>query len=211
MTKKQRIYVFAFAGLMLFAGIGAFAYIVYISVKSTLDQASKPAPIEDRKLVITAADLKSFGLEDVDPEHETFSSTRSVDGTHIVEYAYTAPASDGEHSRLYIQSTSQTYSNTLSAMQVFKMQQLAFKGGLAIAGETKQESAPELVTVGDGRYAIRMKSKKTGEVVGNVFMVRQSRSVLTVIIVGMRFNDSETVSELLGPALAEQRRRMTKR
>ncbi|HEX2832091.1 MAG TPA: hypothetical protein VHW00_03700 [Thermoanaerobaculia bacterium] len=209
MTTKQRVYVLVFAGVMLLACVGVFAYIIVVSVKSTIAQVKAPPPQEDRKLVVTAEDLQRFGAGVIVAEHETFSSTKSIDGTRMVEYEYTFPATEGK-SRIYIQSTAQIFAQSLSTMQMFKMQQLALKGGLAVAGETTQEPAPALVNVGDGRFAMRLKSKKTGEPVGNVFMIRQGRAMLTVIVVGLTFDDAETVEKLIGPALAEQKRRFVK-
>jgi hypothetical protein len=210
MTKQQRVLVFVFAGVMALAGIGVFVYIMVVSVKGMVAQRKGPPPLEDRKLVVTAQDLQRFGAGEIVAERESFASTKTIDGTHMVEYDYTFPATEEGKSRIYIQSTAQIFAQSLSTMQMFKMQQLALKGGLAVAGETTQEPAPSLLTAGDARYAMRLKSKSTGAPVGNVFMVRQGRAMLTVIIVGMSFDDAAKVEELLGPALAEQKRRFVK-
>jgi hypothetical protein len=208
MTKRQRILVFGFAGLMAVAGIAVFAYIIHLTIKGASNPAS---PVEDRKLVVTAGALEQFGAAAVDPAHESLSSVKAFDGSRTIEYSYSSGEGSPDGSRLYVSSTAQVFPQALSTMQMFRVQQLAMKGGLSLAGDTSTVPAPSLLNVGDDHYAAVLKTKKTGEPIGNLLMVRQGRAMLTVIVIGMTFDDAEAVLKLLGPPLEESRRRFVKR
>jgi hypothetical protein len=209
MTKKQRILVFTFAGVMALAGIGVFAYIMYVSINDVIKPKASPA--EDRKLVVTAERLQEFGAGEIVFENEKYHSQKTFDGTRTVEYSYNDHSGSKEGTQLYLSSTAQVFPQSLSTMQMFRVQQLAIKGGLSFAGDTTTVPAPALLTAGDDRYAAVLKRKTTGEPVGNLFIVRQGRSMLTVIVIGIKFDDAASVEKLLGPALAEARRRFVKR
>lgn len=208
MTKRQRLLVFGLAGLMAVAGLAAFGYIIYLTIKGG---SSPTSPAEDRKLVVTAAALEAFGARAVDPARETFSSVKAFDGSRTIEYSYSNGEGSPDGTRLYLSSTAQVFPQSLSTMQMFRVQKLAMKGGLSLAGDTSAIPAPSLLTVGDDHYAAVLQSKKTGQTIGNLLIVRQGRAMLTVIVIGMTFDDAEAVGKLLGPALEESRRRFVKR
>lgn len=208
MTKKQRIYVFLFAGFMAIAGLSVFAYIMYVSINDVIKP--KPSSAEDRKLIVTAETLREFGAGEIVYDNEKYHSQKTFDGTRTVEYSYTDHSGSKDGTQLYLSSTAQVFPQSLSTMQMFRVQQLALKGGLSFAGDTTAEPAPALLTIGDDRYAAVLKRKSTGEPTGNLFIVRQGRSMLTVVVIGMKFDDAASVEKLLGPALAEARRRFVK-
>ncbi len=207
MTRRQRILVFTFAGLMAAAGIAVFAYIMVSTMKGAMNPSSPP---EDRKLVVTAHALHELGAREVDPVKESFTSERTFDGTRTIDYSYSNSEGSPDGTRLYVSSTAQVFSQSLSTMQMFRVQQIAMKGGLSFAGDTSTIPAPGLLDLGDDHYAAVLKSKKTGQIVGNLFMVRQGRAMLTVVVIGMTFDDAESVRELLSPALLEAKRRFVK-
>jgi hypothetical protein len=208
MTKKQRIFVFVFAGVMLLAGIGAFGFIIYKAFDGIRHPTSSP---EDRQLVVDARAFTAFGGEEPDPSREVFKSQKNFDGSRIVEYSYRSTNAGPAGTQLYLSSNVMVYPQTLSTMQMFKVQQFALKSGLSLAGHTETIPAPSLLTMGDAHYAAVLRSKKTGQDVGNILLVRQGRVLHTVVIVGIVLRDAHAVEQVLRPSLDESRRRFLKR
>jgi hypothetical protein len=207
MTKKQRVLVITFACMMGLAGVGMFCYIIYVSVQGVINPGS--SPVEDRKLIVTAEEMRIFEGPEVVPENEKFHSQKAFDGSRTVEYSYSHHADSG--GRFYLSSTAQIFPQSLTTMQMFRMQQFAIKGGLSMAGETTTEPAQSLLTLGDDHYAAVLKTKATGVPVGNLFIVRKGRAMLTVIVIGIQLTERTEVETLLGPAVEEMSRRFGKR
>jgi hypothetical protein len=130
----------------------------------------------------------------------------------MIEYSYFDPGGAPDGSRIYITSSAQAFLSPLSTMQMYKMQQVALTSGLAMGKDQRVVGAPHLLRPGgDQQYAGVMVDEATGKPIGNIFLVRQGRAMFTLSVVGMTLDDAETVDKLLGPPLAEARRRFLKR
>jgi len=71
-----------------------------------------------------------------------------------------------------------------------------------LTGGGKAVAAADLLTIGDEHYAAILQNKE-GAPVGNIFLVRDGRSVHTSMIVGVVFHSAEDVKRLLSPVLHE--------
>ena len=208
MTRKQRILVFSIAGFMAVAVMAMIAYIVVRGVRGAIP---KEARGEDRKLVVTAAALQTFGAPAPDPKRERLTIQKSFDGSFTIDYSYSNESGGVDGSRIFLSSQAFVFFTKLSAIQMFKMQQIGLKSGFAMTGDIKVVPEPSLITSGDDHYSAILESKASGQKLGNLFLVRQGRSLLSVVIVGMSFNDADSVERLLKPALDEGKRRFVKR
>lgn len=208
MTRRQRILVFTIAGLMAVAGVATFGYLMYATIRETANPKARP---EDRKLVVTASDLAPFGVKEIDSTRESFTAQKLIDGTRMIEYSYFDPAGAPDGSAIHLTSSAQVFLNPLSTIQMYKMQQIGLTTGFAAGKERRIVEAPKLLRTGaDQQYAAVMVDKATGKPVGNLFLVRQGRAMFSLSVMGITFDDPATVEKLLGPPLAEARRRFLK-
>lgn len=201
-TPRQRTLIFVFAGVSALAGMAAIGFFTWKTIESVRHPA--PSSGEDRKLVLTAALL---GVEEIDPLDEHFSSIQAFDGSHTIEYSYSAKSPK----RLYISSNVQVFPQSLTTIQMFRTQQLALRAGMALGGKTTTESAEHLLTIGDAHWAAYIKPKNEPRAMGNILLIRQGRVLHTIVVIGRVFNDPKEIEQLLSPLMAESERRFLTR
>lgn len=202
MTGKQRALIFILAGVGGLVAIGASVAMFFMAMKGAMP---KQTTGDEKRLVVTAADLAQFGLEEADAEAEAFSSTRQFDGSRIVSYTYKPEEGPTLDSQTHV------LPHSLGAMQMFKMVELGLKAEAKFdkSGRRLVDAPPSLLPAGDQRYAALV--QVNGETMGNFFLVRQGRVVHTVHLIGIELETADEVSRLLTPALEESKRRFAKR
>ena len=206
MTGKQRALVLTLAAVSFLAFLGAIGYVMWRTIASV--QHPAPLTASDKKMLVTAASLVPFGFGSDHAEGERFTSVPQM-GNRFLQYEYASARDPNAKSYLFITSLLQTSSMELGAKQTFRMQKLTYPATISVSGGGKVTEAPELLTIGDDRYAAVLKNRE-GKPVGNIFLVRDGRAVHTSMIVGVVFNRAEDVTKLLEPVLHETESRYRK-
>jgi hypothetical protein len=199
---KQRILIFTIAG------VSALACMVFVGVfiAHTIHSVQHPAAAtgEERRLLVTTETLKPFGVKSTGGRAENITSTRQFDGSRDIQYTYSSKTDPQASETLYVLSKVQVLPQSLTAMQVFKMEQLAIRAGVQLQGKAQLVPRPELVTFGDQRYAASI--ERDGKPAGNLFIIRQGRVVHMLTIGGFYFDSAGSVERLFKPILEETRR-----
>jgi hypothetical protein len=182
----------ALAGVI--AAVGGLAAIVYFGFTGF---GHRQATGDERQLVITAASLGRLGVE-LDPKAEKLTSKRSLDGAREIECEY-------EKDEVFFVSNAEIHRRARDAKESFTLTIGAWKTGLALGTDANLEEAQTLLAGGDDRYAGYIKN--SGEIVGNVFIVRNGRVLHTLLITGHYLDDPDDVRVLIEPLLAESTRR----
>jgi hypothetical protein len=153
---------------------------------------------EEKKLVITSQRMSEYA-EGVDASCEKLTSKRGIDGTREIESDYFC-----EDSALIYTSSAEISRNALEARQSFRLGVVAYAAGARIGGVTVHHTA-SLLQAGDEHFAAEL--RQNDKPVGNVFVVRQGRIVLSLFLVGVYFDDAEDAKALMDPLLQEAARR----
>jgi len=207
MTGKQRALVLTLAAVSFVAFLGAIGYVVWRSIASI--QHPPPLTASDKKMVVTAASLVPFGFGTDHAVGEHFTSVPQM-GNRFLQYEYSSARDPQAKSYLFVTSLLQTSSMELGAKQTFRMQKMTYPATISLTGGGKVTEAPELLTIGDDRYAAVLENRE-GKPVGNIFLVRDGRAVHTCMIVGVVFHGPEDVKRLLEPVLHETESRYGKK
>jgi len=199
---RQRALIFAAAGLMAVLAIAGFGFLVWKSFDNLRNPAE--ASSEERRLMVTTESLEPFGVANTGRRGETLKSIRQIDGTRDIEYVYSSKNDPRAGTSLYVFSKVQVLAIPLTAMQLFKMEQLAIRAGVGFGANANLRPRPDLLTAGDQRYAATI--ERDGKATGNIFIIRQGRVVHTVTIGGFAFEKPESVEQLFAQPLAESKR-----
>ena len=199
---RQRALILTAAGLMGLVAIAGFVTLVWKSVNNMRHPAATSG--EERRLLVTAESLHPFGVPDTGRRGESLHSIRQIDGTRDIQYVYSSKNDAHARMPLYVLSKVQVLALSLTAMQVFKMEQLAIRAGVGFAGKVELRPRPDLLTSGDQRYAAVI--ERNGKPAGNLFIIRQGRVVHTVTIGGFFFEKPESVQKLFAEPLQESKR-----
>jgi hypothetical protein len=199
---RQRALIFAAAGLMAVIAIAGFGFLVWKSFDNLRNPAE--ATVDERRLLVTTESLEPFGVASTGHRGETMKSIRQIDGTRNIEYVYSSKNDARAGTSLYVFSKVQVLAMPLTAMQLFKMEQLAIRAGVGLGAKVGLRPRPDLLTSGDQRYAATI--EWDGKPTGNVFIIRQGRVVHTVTISGFVFDKPESVEKLFAQPLAESKR-----
>ncbi|HKR62202.1 MAG TPA: hypothetical protein VJZ00_00615 [Thermoanaerobaculia bacterium] len=194
--QKQRVLIFAAAGISALAGIGFVGFVVTKTIRS-IAHPSEPTA-DERKLLITIESLAVHDVTRSPTATEHLQSTHEFDGTRRIEYTYRGDRS------LYIFSQVQVVPTSLSGMQLVKMQELAMRAGFN--AKLRVVPRPELLTFGDQRYAAML--ERDDEAIGNLFIVRDGRVVHTLVITGFYFDHPENVAELFKVPMREAKKQV---
>jgi hypothetical protein len=199
---RQRALIFAAAGLMAIIGVSGFGFLVW----KAFDNLRNPAAAsgEERRLIVTTESLEPFGVSNTGHRGETLKSVRQIDGTLDIEYLYSSKSDAQAKAPLYLFSKVQVLPMSLTAMQLFKMEQLAIRAGVGFGAKAHLRPRPDLLTAGDQRYAATI--EREGKPSGNIFIIRHGRVVHTVTIGGFFFEKPEQVEQLFTQPLAESKR-----
>ena len=199
---RQRILIFAAAGFMALVAIAGFAFLVW----KTVDTMKHPVTMtaDERKLLVTTESLEPFGVQSTGRRGETLNAIHQLDGTQDIEYTYSSKNDSHAKNSLFVLSKVQVLPIRLTAMQVFKMEQLAIRAGVGFSGKVQLVPRPELLTFGDQRYAAVIEHE--GKPAGNLFIIRQGRIVHTLTLSGFYFEKPESVAQVFEKPLAEANR-----
>jgi hypothetical protein len=201
MTGKQRALIFIIAGICGLGGAATFGWIMWRTMKNV---TQPPPPTEaDRRIVLTADKLMPLGIDEPNADAETLTAVRNFDGSVNIEYEYSSARDPYAESYLAVSSSVFVFPNALSAMQMYKMQQLGLKAGTKLA-KLKLTEMPQLHDLGDQRYAALM--SRDGEPYGNLFLIREGRVVHMSTISGVVMDERSEAEKVLGPVIAETKK-----
>lgn len=193
--KQPRVFALAcgLAVLGLLAIIGGGLAVFYFLSKGFDERQPTEA---EKKLLIAPSALASFGAGKLDGGAVRYSAKRNFDRSIELQC---------EHDKegFYFISGAEIHRSKRDARESFRLQILAYKGGVSI-GSGQLQNANTLIGSGDERYAGYI--RKNGNIVGNVFAIRQGRVVHTLLLTGIYFSEREDVEALFAPLLEEARR-----
>ena len=202
MTRRNGILVLVLSG----AFVVACAIIVggMVLLGRQIGQQAKvtpdPTPLTaaDKRLLLTAADIERLGGPAAAAGTEEWKAQRQGTGTRFISYLYDSSSEPhvSIYSRLVILPT------PADARRMYKMDMMMAK--LGPEGETKIP-APALFPEGGDRNAWFI--EKDGETIGNFFLIREGRFIQSARLIGITLHEPADVEKLLGPTLAEPRRR----
>jgi hypothetical protein len=202
MTSKGRVWIFVAAGVCCVAFIGLIAFMVVQTISSV--RHPPPTTAAERRLVVTTESLEPFGFHNTGGRGENIRSMHQLDGSSDIQYNYESKNDPKAREYLYVLSKVQIFAQSLAAMQVFKMEQLAIRAGVGLQGKAQLVPRPELVTFGDQQYAVEI--RRGDKPAGNLFIIRQGRVVHMLTIGGIHFEDPKQVEKLFKPILEESKR-----
>lgn len=182
------------SGGMLLAccGIGGLVYFVNIR------EIAETVTAEDRELAVTAEDILHHAPDvQVDPTLGKLRKVSHVDRSRELEYEFEAAEGTGP---LYIFFNASVQPTNNDAQWAYSGLGIGLGYGFARGGENlQQEERNDLWSYGEQSRCVIL-TNKHGKV-GNLFVARKGRRVFMLLIVGVYFEDSGAISELLTPML----------
>jgi hypothetical protein len=183
----------AVVGLTCLSGAGLVGAFL------ALDKASKSQPVtaEDRTLLVTTDDLavRVEGFE-TQPRVEQLTKKKGLDGSIALEYEY-KPA-DGT---LFLNTTVTTERTASAASTNYASLRVGHGLGFSMSADqqTKMEDRNDLFSWGDESHHALI--THSGKPVGNLFAARKGRHIYSFMVVGVYFDSTETLGDLLLPKL----------
>ena len=166
-----------------------------------LDKTGKPQPVTavDQMMLVTTSDLamRVEGFE-TQPNVEQLTKKKSLDGSVTLEYAY-KPA-DGT---LFLNTTVTTERTAATASTNYASLRVGHGLGFSMSAdkETKMEDRNDLFSWGDESHHALI--THSGKPVGNLFAARKGRHIYSFMVVGVYFDSTETIGDLLLPKLEQ--------
>ncbi len=185
----------AVVGLTCLSGGGLVAAFI------AFDKAGKSQPVtaEDRALLVTTDDLevRVEGFE-TQPRVEKLTKKKSLDGSLSLEYEY-KPAGDA----LFLNSSVTTERTASTASTNYSSLRVGHGLGFSMSAdkETKMEERNDLFSWGDESHHALI--THSGKPVGNLFAARKGRHIYSFMVVGVYFESTETIGDLLLPKLEQ--------
>lgn len=202
MTRRNWILVLVIAGAVVVAGAIVIGGLVVIGrqIGRQAKVTPDPTPLTegDKRLLLTAADVERLGGPAVEPGAGEWKAQRQGSGTRFITYFYQSSSEP----RISIYSRLALFPREDDARRTYKLDTMMAK--LGPEGETKVP-APRLFTEGGDRNAWFI--EKDGETIGNFFLVREERFIQSARLTGLTLHEPADVERLLGPMLAESKRR----
>ncbi|HEX6086231.1 MAG TPA: hypothetical protein VF266_17000 [Thermoanaerobaculia bacterium] len=202
MTRRNWILVLVITGAFVVAGAIVIGGLVVIArqVGQQAKVTPDPTPLSeaDKRLLLTAADIERLGGPAAAPGKEEWTAQRQGTGTRFITYLYES----SDEPRITIYSRLALLPHENDARRTYKLDTMMMK--LSPEGET-YVPAPRLLPGGDDRKAWFI--WKDREVIGNFFLVREGRFIQSARLTGVALHEPADVEKLLGPMLAESRRR----
>jgi hypothetical protein len=195
--KKMKIWPIALAvvGLTCLSGAGLVGAII------ALDKTGKSQPVttEDRTLLVTTDDLSARVADfEVQPRVEQLTKKKALDGSITLEYEY-KPA-DGA---LFLNTTVTTERTASTASTNYASLRVGHGLGFSMSADkqTKLEDRNDLFSWGDESHHALI--THGGKPVGNLFAARKGRHIYSFMLVGVYFDSTETLGDLLLPKLEQ--------
>ncbi|HEY7311564.1 MAG TPA: hypothetical protein VH643_19530 [Gemmataceae bacterium] len=175
-------------------GLGTAFYFVFVH------EIEEPVTAADRGMVITSGRLAEFipALQH-DPSRGKLRKVRHLDGNRELTYEY--EAEEGEDNSLFIQHQIGVERTAQDAQYAYGGLGIGTNIGLRIlgSGKVRQVERNDLWRWGDDSKCILLMNGDNK--VGNLFMARKGRRYFTLMIVGVYFENSNAIQQLLGPTL----------
>lgn len=195
--KQTRVAALAcgLAALGLVVVLAAIAGFFYIAAQGW---DARPLTEKERKLLIDPAALAALGAKNLDAGAVTCQTTRNIDRTRELECTH-------DKNGLYFSTAAEVDRSKRGARETFRILVVGYKAGVVL-GDAQLVAAPTLLgsRSGDERFAGYI--RKNGEIVGNVFAIRQGRVVHTLLLTGIYLSEREDAEALFAPLLEESRR-----
>lgn len=189
--KKMKIWplVLVVVGLTCLTGSGLVAAFVAVSKAS----GDEPVTPEDRALLVTTDDLtdRVEGFE-VKPGVEQVKKKKVWDGSTSLEYEYKPPEGG-----MFISSSVTAERTAATAATNYASLRVGHGIGFAMASNktTKLEERDDIFKWGDESHHSLITNN--GKPVGNLFAARKGRHIYTFMIVGVYFDSTDTVEDLM--------------
>jgi len=196
-ARKMKVWpiVLAVLGLMCLSGAGLVGTVV------ALGKAGKNQPVtaEDRTLLVTTDDLavRVEGFE-AQPGVETLTKKKGLDSSITLEYEYKPPEGG-----LFLNTTVTSERKVSTASTNYASLRVGHGIGFSMSADkqTKLEDRNDLFKWGDESHHSLI--THNGNPVGNLFAARKGRHIYSVMLVGVYFDSTETIGDLLLPKLEQ--------
>ncbi len=173
---------------ILFFSLLFFVIIVSCSANKISD--------DERKQLFTIDNIiknTSFTFKNIQ-KCENISKTEFLYYINQISYDFDSFKDSHNSKYLVITSTLQSFPSEFSAKNNILTQNLAFKIGFSLAGQKVGLKADnKLFTLGDDNYHSFITSKENK--IGNYIITRAGRKVLQIIIIGIYFDDKNTLED----------------
>ena len=196
-ARKMKVWpiVLAVLGLMCLSGAGLVGTVV------ALGKAGKNQPVtaEDRTLLVTTDDLAARVADfEVQSGVEQLKKTKGLDGSVVLEYEYKPTGG-----ALFLNTTVTTERSASTATTNYASLRVGHGLGFSMSADkqTKMEDRNDLFSWGDESHHALI--THSGKPVGNLFAARKGRHIYSVMVVGVYFDSTETIGDLLLPKLEQ--------
>ena len=172
--------------------------VIFILSVFSLSCSTRSISDEEKDLLFQVSDLSNYNIKAVqNDESEKFIYKYYGKGSWDIKYTYDSPDIEDATS-LYIVSRVEFESNVREAKSTFSSGIMAYKAGAKIGG-LKYVEQSELFKWGDETYCAII--EKNESPVGNLIVVRKDNRIFTFMVVGIYFDQTADLSELLTPKL----------
>lgn len=139
----------------------------------------------ERALLIPVSDMERYGARCLNPDAaESYSAKRNLDGSLELEYEYDWEEDDEGAPPVWIVSEAEINANAEDASESLEYRVKAYALGIAASGaDVDVVEDADLFPWGDEAYAARTVSE--GYTLGNIVVVRQGRTVLSLLTLGL--------------------------
>lgn len=175
-------------------GLGTAFYFFF------LHEIEEQVTATDRGVIVTTERLAEFvpNLQH-DPGRGKLQKVRHLDGSRELTYEY--EAEEGSDKSLYVNHQVGVERTAQDAQYAYGGLGIGTNLGLRLgsSGNVRQVERNDLWRWGDDSKCVLLMNG--GNKVGNLFMARKGRRYFTLMIVGVYFENSDAIQQLLGPML----------
>lgn len=179
--------------------IGTIGFVLSLGVLFNMTGEELELTAPERELVLDIAHLSVWlGEYAPDTASETVTKTRYIDDSYEIEYVYDVPEDDAAP---YLTYTLAFEQNTSDATTTFHSYWGGTKVAFYVFGDVdiSVEEKNELFAWGEeSTFGVL---QADGVPFGNVFIAKKGETVVYLLVSGLYFDDTETISELLSPLL----------
>ncbi|MBN1552450.1 hypothetical protein JW979_13330 [bacterium] len=178
-----------------------YAVAILISLLNISSCINRDITDEEKAHLITVNDFDFLGINVAcSDRYEQYNARQNLDGTLELEYEF-QPEKPFSHQDIIWLKTEIEFCNTPTQAKIsFHERISAYKLGMAISDRSLVlELSPQLVLWGNDNYSAFL--KRNGNILGNVIVVRLNDRIISMILLGVYFEDPELIYELFSQKL----------
>lgn len=173
------------------------ALVVALVLWACGDEKPRPLTQTELRLIVTAASLTEWGMENLDARAQKIDTRHDLDGSMTISCEYDSEKVPNAKQPLFFISNTQIFSSEIGTDTEFTKLIDAYKTGIGRVPGRYFKEKQELLTSGDQHYAAFMQNG--GNIIGNVFVVRRGRVIHSLLVSRVYFDDPKDVERLFAP------------